>query len=73
MDESSASGGLTFYDKVYSAERPELFFKSTPSGTVGDGEAIKIRADSTWNVPEPEFTFLLSCFGQSSATLSAMM
>lgn len=42
------------YDRVYAAERPELFFKATASRVRGDGEAIFIRSDSTWDVPEPE-------------------
>jgi len=45
---------------VYSAERPELFFKSTASRTVGTGGKVRIRADATWSVPEPELTLLVS-------------
>jgi 2-dehydro-3-deoxy-D-arabinonate dehydratase len=48
------SGGLDFYDKVYTAARPELFFKSLPGRVVGSGDAIWARADSQWSVPEPE-------------------
>jgi 2-dehydro-3-deoxy-D-arabinonate dehydratase len=48
------SGGLDFYDRVYTAERPELFFKSLPGRAVGTGEPIWVRADSRWSVPEPE-------------------
>lgn len=47
------------YLDVYDAERPELFFKATPSRTVGPGEAIGVRADSTWDVPEPELGVVL--------------
>jgi 2-dehydro-3-deoxy-D-arabinonate dehydratase len=47
------------YTKVYLAERPEIFFKATPSRVVGPFEATGIRADSTWNVPEPELAFIL--------------
>ncbi|MCL6650090.1 MAG: fumarylacetoacetate hydrolase family protein [Chloroflexi bacterium] len=58
MEESE--GGGDFYDRVYAAERPELFLKATPSRVVGPGEAIRIRRDATWNVPEPEVALLLS-------------
>ena len=64
MEESQAAGGMSFYDRVYSAERPELFFKSTPHRTVGPGQAVKIRYDSKWNVPEPELTLLVSPGGK---------
>ena len=66
MEESKDAGGGSFYDRVYSAERPELFFKSTASRTVGTGGKVKIRADSTWNVPEPELTLLVSPKGRIS-------
>ena len=46
----------SFYDKVYDAERPEIFFKCTASRTVGHGDKVRIRKDSTWDVPEPELT-----------------
>ena len=60
MEESKDAGGGSFYDRVYSAERPELFFKSTASRSVGSGGKVRIRADSAWNVPEPELTLLVS-------------
>ena len=60
MEESKDAGGGSFYDRVYSAERPELFFKSTASRTVASGGKVRIRADSAWNVPEPELTLLVS-------------
>jgi 2-dehydro-3-deoxy-D-arabinonate dehydratase len=60
MEESKDAGGGSFYDRVYSADRPELFFKSTASRTVGTGGKVRIRADSKWNVPEPELTLLVS-------------
>jgi 2-dehydro-3-deoxy-D-arabinonate dehydratase len=60
MEESKDAGGGSFYDRVYSAERPELFFKSTASRTVGQGGQVRIRVDSKWNVPEPELTLLVS-------------
>jgi 2-dehydro-3-deoxy-D-arabinonate dehydratase len=60
MEESQVGGGMSFYDRVYTAERPELFFKSTPHRTVGPGAPVRIRHDSKWNVPEPELTLLVS-------------
>ena len=56
-------GGGDFYDQVYEAERPELFFKATASRVVGPGKTIRIRSDSAWNVPEPELALVLSSFG----------
>ncbi|WP_247003870.1 fumarylacetoacetate hydrolase family protein [Halosolutus gelatinilyticus] len=53
------SGMPEMYLQAYEAERPEIFFKATPSRTVGPGEAIGIRADSTWDVPEPELGIVL--------------
>jgi len=47
------------YIDVYDSERPEIFFKSTPSRTVGPGEAVGIRGDSTWDTPEPELGIVL--------------
>ena len=64
MEESQAAGGGDFYDRVYHAERPELFFKATPHRVVGPGAAVHIRGDSRWNVPEPELTILLSPSGK---------
>lgn len=55
--------GTTFYDKVYDAERPELFFKSTAARTVGPGGEVKLRSDSSWQVPEPELGLVLSSSG----------
>lgn len=66
MEESKDAGGGSFYDRVYSAERPELFFKSTASRTVGTGGTVRIRADSKWNVPEPELTLVVSPKGRIS-------
>jgi len=48
------SRGLDAYDKVYLAERPELFLKALPGTARGPGQPIGVRADSTWDVPEPE-------------------
>ena len=64
IEESSDSGGGTFYDKVYVAERPELFFKATASRVAPPGGKVNIRKDSSWNVPEPELTLLLSPSGK---------
>ena len=64
MEESKDSGGGSFYDRVYSAERPELFFKSTPSRTIGHGGQVRIRTDAQWSVPEPELTLLISPAGK---------
>lgn len=64
MEESKSAGGGDFYDRVYSAERPELFFKATASRVAGPGSSVRIRADSKWNVPEPELTLLANNRGQ---------
>ncbi|MEQ9287929.1 MAG: fumarylacetoacetate hydrolase family protein [Cyclobacteriaceae bacterium] len=63
MEESKKSGGDTFYDKVYDAERPELFFKAMANRTVGNGGTVNIRKDSKWDVPEPELTLFISSEG----------
>jgi len=63
MEESKAAGGGSFYDMVYNAERPELFFKASPWRVVGSGAAVRIRRDAHWNVPEPEFALLISPTG----------
>jgi len=64
MEESEASGGDVFYDKVYEAERPELFMKATPYRARGHGAQIRVRADSTWDVPEPELTLAINAEGK---------
>lgn len=58
MEESKS--GASHYDKVYSAPRPELFFKATRDRVSGPREAVRVRADSQWSVPEPEFTLVLN-------------
>jgi 2-dehydro-3-deoxy-D-arabinonate dehydratase len=63
MEEAKAAGGGDFYDRVYDAERPELFFKATPHRVAGPGEAVAIRDDSSWSVPEPELTLLVTPSG----------
>jgi 2-dehydro-3-deoxy-D-arabinonate dehydratase len=64
MEESKDAGGGNFYDRVYSAERPELFFKSTASRTVGHCSKVRIRKDASWSVPEPELTLVVSPRGK---------
>lgn len=64
MEEAKDAGGGSFYDRVYTAERPELFFKGTASRTVGTGGTVRIRKDATWSVPEPELTLLVSPLGR---------
>lgn len=64
MEESKGAGGGDFYDRVYNAARPELFFKSTPHRVVGPGGKVAIRRDAKWSVPEPELTVLLSPGGK---------
>ena len=53
------------YDRVYDAERPELFLKATPGRVAGPGEPIAIRGDSTWDVPEPELALVLNRDGET--------
>ncbi len=62
--ESREAGGAVFYDMVYSAERPELFFKATARRTRGHGAKVRIRRDSSWNVPEPELTLAINSNGR---------
>ncbi len=64
IEESKSAGGGDFYDRVYSAERPELFFKATPSRVVGHREKVAIRRDARWSVPEPELVLLVSPSGK---------
>ncbi len=61
--EESVDGG-TPYDRVYDAERPELFLKSTAARVVTDGDAVGIRVDSDWNVPEPELAVAVTSRGE---------
>lgn len=62
MEESDQGGD--FYDKVYSAARPELFFKASAHRVVGNGGQVRIRGDAQWNVPEPELTLCVSPSGR---------
>ncbi len=64
QEESKDAGGGSFYAHVYEAERPEIFFKSTPNRVVGPGQNVRIRRDSTWDVPEPELTLMISSSGK---------
>lgn len=64
IEESKSAGGGDFYDRVYSADRPELFFKATPSRVVGPNDSVGIRRDAHWSVPEPELTLLISPGGK---------
>ena len=64
MEESKSAGGGDFYDRVYSATRPELFFKSSPHRVVGSGGKVAIRDDASWSVPEPELTLFVSPGGK---------
>jgi 2-dehydro-3-deoxy-D-arabinonate dehydratase len=58
--ESESAGAATFYDKVYTAERPELFLKATAERVVGPHQPVRVRKDSHWTVPEPELALFIS-------------
>lgn len=58
--EQESEQAATFYDQVYQADRPELFFKATPNRVAGPGEPVRVRADSAWTVPEPELALVLA-------------
>lgn len=62
MEESAGEGD--YYDRVYSAPRPELFFKASPHRVAGPGQQVRIRSDSRWNVPEPELTACVASDGR---------
>jgi 2-dehydro-3-deoxy-D-arabinonate dehydratase len=64
MEESKDAGGGDFYDRVYTAERPELFFKAAGWRVVGPGNAVRIRSDAKWSVPEPELTVVINSDGR---------
>jgi 2-dehydro-3-deoxy-D-arabinonate dehydratase len=59
-----SKGGGSFYDRVYDAERPELFFKANGTNVIGPGGKVRIRRDATWSVPEPEWTLVLNRAGE---------
>ncbi len=58
MEESET--GASHYDRVYTADRPELFYKANPGRVSGPGEPVRVRADSAWSVPEPELALVIS-------------
>ena len=58
-----SQGGGDFYDRVYEAKRPELFFKANGRRVVGPGGSVRIRSDASWSVPEPELTLLINPAG----------
>ncbi len=64
MSESKSAGGGDFYDRVYAAERPELFFKANPHRVAGHRQPVRIRRDSHWNVPEPELALVVTPRGK---------
>jgi 2-dehydro-3-deoxy-D-arabinonate dehydratase len=64
MEESKSAGGGDFYDRVYMADRPELFFKATPHRVRGSGEQVRLRRDARWNVPEPELALAVTSGGR---------
>jgi 2-dehydro-3-deoxy-D-arabinonate dehydratase len=64
QEESKDAGGGDFYGRVYEAERPECFFKSTPHRVAGNKGFVRIRKDSTWDVPEPELTLVVTSSGK---------
>lgn len=63
-EESAPSGAADFYSKVYEADRPEIFFKANPNRIADPGAKVRIRKDSTWNVPEPECTLVVNAAGK---------
>ena len=63
VEESKDAGGGTFYDRVYDAERPELFFKASAWRVRGPGEAVRVRRDARWTVPEPEIALCINARG----------
>jgi 2-dehydro-3-deoxy-D-arabinonate dehydratase len=64
MEESKSASGGSFYDLVYNADRPELFFKAAAWRVLGSGGTVRIRRDARWNVPEPELALLISPGGR---------
>ncbi len=64
MEEAKDAGGGDFYDRVYAAAWPEIFFKATPHRVAGPGGPVRIRSDSKWNVPEPELTLAINAAGR---------
>ncbi len=62
--EEESHGAAQFYDKVYTAPRPELFLKATPARVVAPGRPVRIRSDAKWSVPEPELALVISPAGK---------
>lgn len=58
--ERESEGAAKFYDLVYTAARPELFLKATAERVVGPGDAVRVRRDSRWSVPEPELALVIA-------------
>ena len=67
MEESEDSGAADCYQRVYEADRPELFFKSLAHRVMGHGQTVNIRKDSTWSVPEPELALYINSRGSIQA------
>ena len=63
VEESGRAGGSNFYDRVYEADRPELFFKATAHRVAGSDQEVVIRRDSNWTVPEPELALAINAAG----------
>ena len=64
IEESKDAGGGSFYDRVYSADRPEVFFKAQPHKVAGPNSPVRIRSDARWSVPEPELVLLVNPRGE---------
>lgn len=63
VEESKGAGGASFYDRVYDADRPELFFKAAPWRVRGPGDVVRVRRDAQWTVPEPEIALCINALG----------
>ena len=64
LEESQAAGGASFYDRVYEAQRPELFFKCAAWRLSGPEQPVRVRRDSRWCVPEPELALCVNARGE---------
>ena len=64
VEESKDAGGGSFYDRVYDAARPELFFKAAGWRVRGPGDEVRIRRDAQWSVPEPEIALCINAQGR---------
>ena len=62
---AESEGTADAYDRVYTAERPEIFFKATPHRVAGPGQAVRIRRDTRWSVPEPELAVAINAAGEA--------